>query len=153
LHSAIDVFLRIITLNRQRHYLTRYHTVLGHTLYVPPTWDSMSPEDRYILLRHERVHLRQLRRLGSVGITIVYLFPILPLGLALGRAMLEFEAYKETIRATAEIRGLSAASHPTLREHLVARFTSADYGWMWPFPKMVGRWFDEVVESLSEDRG
>ena len=40
----------------------------------------------------------------------VYLVPFFPLFLAWGRARLEWEAYVETIRATAEVRGLDAAA-------------------------------------------
>ena len=61
---AIDLALKIVTLGSQREYLTRYHTVIGTTLYVPLSWDHTGEVDRVILLRHERVHLRQRRRLG-----------------------------------------------------------------------------------------
>ena len=76
----------------------------------------------------------------------VYLVPILPLGLAWGRARIEWEAYKETIRATAEVYGRAAAER--LRPEIVRRFTSADYGWMWPFPGAVGRWFEGALAEI-----
>ena len=143
LQRAIHVALAVITLGGQRVYLTRYHTVLFGTLWVPDAWDAMSDDDRYILLRHERVHLRQRRRLGDVGMTFVYLVPFFPLFLAYGRARLEWEAYTETIRATVEVRGVEAAE--ALRAHIVARFTGPEYGWMWPFSRAVNRWFDEAL--------
>ncbi|MDF3071419.1 MAG: hypothetical protein K0R38_7020, partial [Polyangiaceae bacterium] len=62
LSRVIDAALRLITLNGQRQYLSHYHTVIGDTLYVPHTWDALGDLDRVILLRHERVHLRQRRR-------------------------------------------------------------------------------------------
>ena len=83
----------------------------------------MSDADRYILLRHERVHLRQRARMGDVAMAFVYLVPILPLGLAWGRARIEWEAYVETIRATAQVHGRPAAER--LRPEIVRRFTSA----------------------------
>src|SRR5690349_2427260 len=113
LSSLIDLGLRLVTLNGQKSYLTRYFTVLGDTLYVPPTWDEMADVDRVILLRHERVHLRQRRRYGSALMTFLYLIPLFPLGLAYGRARIEWEAYTETLRATAELCGLSAARSPS----------------------------------------
>jgi hypothetical protein len=143
LQRAIHVALAVITFGGQRVYLTRYHTVLFGTLWVPDSWDAMSDDDRYILLRHERVHLRQRKRLGDVGMTFVYLVPFFPLFLAYGRARLEWEAYVETIRATVEVRGADAAEG--LREHIVDRFTGPEYGWMWPFPNTVRRWFDEAL--------
>src|SRR5689334_4575016 len=75
LSKIVDLLLKAITLGGQRSYLTRYFTVMGSTLYVPPTWDRMPELDRVILLRHERVHLRQRRRLTFLGMAIVYLLP------------------------------------------------------------------------------
>lgn len=147
LQRAIHVALVVLTAGGQRVYLTRYYTVLFGKLWVPDAWDRLPDEDRYILLRHERVHLRQRRRMGDLVMGFVYLVPILPLGLAWGRARIEWEAYAETIRATAEIRGLAAAA--ALKPEIVRRFVGPDYGWMWPFPRAVGRWFDEVLEEVG----
>lgn len=148
LSQAIDVALRIVTLGGQREYLTRYHTVIGDTLYVPQGWHAMGDLERVILLRHERVHLRQRRRYGGALMTFLYLVPFLPLGLAYGRARIEWEAYTETLRATAELRGVEAAQSPELRELIVSRFTGPDYGWMWPFRRVVEGWYDSVIEQL-----
>lgn len=145
LQKAIDVALKIITFGGQRVYLTRYHTVLFGKLWVPDSWDDMSDDDKYILLRHERVHLRQRKRMGDIVMTFVYLVPFFPLFLAYGRARMEWEAYVETIRATVEVKGVEAASD--LRHGIVSRFTGPDYGWMWPFPKTIHRWFDEALDE------
>ena len=147
LQKAIDVALKIVTFGGQRVYLTRYHTVLFGTLWVPDSWDAMSDDDKYILLRHERVHLRQRKRMGDVVMTFVYLVPFFPLFLAYGRARMEWEAYVETIRATVEVKGVGAAED--LRSHIVGRFTGPDYGWMWPFPKTIHRWFDEAIDEAK----
>jgi hypothetical protein len=149
LQRAISVALAAITLGGQRHYLTRYHTVLFGKLYVPDTWAGMHDDARYVLLRHERVHLRQRRRMGDLAMAFVYLVPFFPLFLAWGRARIEWEAYAETIRATAEVHGLDAAR--ALREEIVARYVGPDYGWMWPFPGVIRRWFGEVLEEVSRD--
>jgi hypothetical protein len=151
LSAAIDVALRIVTLNGQRHYLSHYHTVIGETLYVPETWEDLQDLDRVILLRHERVHLRQRRRYGGPLMAVLYLLPILPVGLAYGRARIEWEAYTETLRATAELRGLQAAQSPELRERIVRRFTGPDYGWMWPFRSVVEGWYDRVIRELCQE--
>lgn len=149
LSRLIDVVLRIVTLGGQSRFLTHYHTVIGDTLYVPPTWDALDDVDRVILLRHERVHLRQRRRYGFVGMAIIYLVPFFPLGLAYGRARLEWEAYVETLRATAEYHGIGAVKAERLRTTIVARFTGPDYGWMWPFRSAVERWYDEAVRKIE----
>jgi len=80
---------------------------------------------------------------------LLYLLPFFPLGLAYGRARLEWEAYTETLRATAELRGLAAAQDPRLRERIVSRFVGPAYGWMWPFRRQVERWYDAVLEELA----
>ena len=147
LQKAIDLFLKAITLGGQRSYLTRYHTVLFGKLYVPDTWDEMTDVDRVILLRHERVHLLQGRRMGFLVMAFVYLLPYFPLGLAYGRARIEWEAYEETIAATLEFKGQAAAL--ALKPWLVERFTGPDYGWMWPFPRTIERWFDIAFDAAK----
>jgi hypothetical protein len=151
LSRAIDLALRVVTLGGQRHYLTRYHTVIGDTLYVPETWGNLSDLERVILLRHERVHLRQRRRYGAALMTFLYLVPFLPLGLAYGRARIEWEAYTETLRATAELCGSSAVGRAELREQIVRRFIGPDYGWMWPFRSVVEGWYDRVLKELQDE--
>jgi len=151
LQRAIHWALAVITLGGQRVYLTRYHTVLFGELWVPDAWETMSDADQYILLRHERVHLRQRKRMGDVVMTFVYLVPFFPLFLAWGRARIEWEAYAETIRATAEVLGIDAAAN--LRPHIVKRFTGPEYGWMWPFPRAVNRWFDEALADVRAELG
>ena len=149
LSRAIDVALRIVTLGGQNRFLTHYHTVIGYTLYVPASWESLGDIDRVILLRHERVHLRQRQRYGFIGMAFIYLVPFFPLGLAYGRARLEWEAYVETLRATAEYYGTDAVKTAALRETIVARFTGPDYGWMWPFRSAVERWYDDAVRRIE----
>lgn len=150
LSHAIDWGLKLVTLGAQRRYLTHYHTVISYTLYVPPGWAQMSDVARVILLRHERVHLRQRRRYGFALFAFLYLVPFLPLGLAYGRARLEWEAYRETLRATAELQGFSALADGQLQAEIVRRFVGADYGWMWPFPAQVQAWIEETLRELEQ---
>jgi hypothetical protein len=145
----VDVLLRILTANQMRTFMTHYHTVIGDTLYVPLSWERMSAVDKIILLRHERVHLKQRRRLTFAGMAFVYLVPFLPWGLAYGRARLEWEAYTETLKATFELLGPDAASSPALRRHIIDRFCNAEYGWMWPFRSQLNRWYDRALRDLG----
>lgn len=147
LQRAIDLFLRIVTLGGMRTYLTRYHTVLFGVLWVPDTWEAMADLDRYVLLRHERVHLRQRRRMGDVVMAFVYLVPFFPLGLAYGRARIEQEAYEETLLATAEVYGLDAARG--LEGFILQRFMGPDYGFMWPFRGSLERWFARSMAAVE----
>jgi hypothetical protein len=147
MQRAIGVALAAVTLGGQRTYMTRYHTLFFGKLYVPETWDAMDDDARYVLLRHERVHLRQAARMGDLRMAFTYLLPILPLFLAWGRARIEWEAYEETIRATAEVYGIDRAR--ALEDEIVRRYVGPDYGWMWPFPRTVRRWFHDVIASLE----
>ena len=149
LQRAIHLALAVVTLGGQRVYLTRYHTVLFGTLWVPDAWSTMTDDDKYILLRHERVHLRQRARMGDLMMSFLYLVPFFPLFLAYGRARIEWEAYVETIRATAEVHGVDAAAN--LRPEIKQRFVGPDYGWMWPFPKTIDRWFDEALADVRAE--
>ncbi len=151
LNRVIDVCLKFITFYGQSGYMTEYHTVLGYTLYVPGDWEQISDIDRVITLRHERVHLRQRRRYTMLGMALLYLLPFFPLGLAYGRARIEWEAYCETLRAVREFRGPQALRSPALRSRIVKQFTSPAYGWMWPFRKTVERWYDQAVQRLTKD--
>ena len=95
------------------------------------------------------MHLRQRRRYGDTVMTFLYLVPFFPLGLAYGRARLEWEAYAETLRATARVFGRDAAFSPTLRRHIIRQFTSGAYGWMWPFEAVIERWYDAALAQLE----
>jgi hypothetical protein len=150
LSAAIDVALKLVTFGAQRAYMTHYHTVIGATLYTPDSWESAAEVDRMIVLRHERVHLRQRRRYGLPLMAFLYFIPFFPVGLAYGRARIEWEAYEETLRATAELCGLEQARSPALRAGIVRRFTGGDYGWMWPFRRQVERWYDQALERLAQ---
>ncbi|MEM6954441.1 MAG: hypothetical protein AAF411_23810 [Myxococcota bacterium] len=141
--KLIDGALRIVTLGGQSRYMTHYVTTIGQTIYLPTSWAERPETERLITLRHEAVHLHQFRRFGIVLMSVLYLLPFFPLGLAYGRARLEWEAYAETLRATRELRGLAAAS--ALRPHITRQFTGPAYGWMWPFEGQVHRWIDDVL--------
>jgi hypothetical protein len=149
LQFAIAVALGIVTLGGQRSYISKYHTVLFGTLWVSDAWEGMDDVARYVLLRHEHVHLKQRQRMGDVVMALVYLFPFFPVGLAWGRARIEWEAYIETIRATAETCGIDAAR--ALENEIVHRYVSADYAWMWPFPTTIRRWFHDVLADIEAE--
>lgn len=152
-----DRFLKLVTFGGQNRYLTDYVTTLGHTIYVPDDWKRTDPLRRYVVLRHEVVHVRQFERWGWIGMVLLYGFFPLPVGLAYGRARLEWEAYAETLRVTAEVFGLVAARDRRLHEEIIGRFTGPDYAWMWPFPSVIRGWIDGCLEEIAarevEDRG
>jgi hypothetical protein len=147
---AADLALRVVTLGGMRTYLTQYVTTLGHTIYVPDDFDAWRPERALEILRHEAVHVRQFERYGWIGMVLLYGLLPLPMGLAYGRARLEWEAYAETLRAIAEVEGIAAAKSTAVHDEIVRRFTGPDYGWMWPFPNAVKRWINEEIAAIEQ---
>jgi hypothetical protein len=149
LHRAIHHALIGLTLGRMRSYLGSYQTTIGRTVYVTADWDDRDPDERYVTLRHEAIHLRQFRRFTLPGMALLYLLLPLPMGLAWCRAYFEKEAYAESVRAAAEVWGPEFPRRDAYRRHVIAQFTGAAYGWMWPFRGDVERWYDEVLATLA----
>ena len=114
MHRGIHVALMAITLGGMRQYLTSYHTTLGQAVYVTPGWDDSCFDQRYVTMCHERVHMRQFRRFGGLGMALLYGLLPLPLGLSYFRARFEKAAYAESIRATAELFGKKPGPEPRL---------------------------------------
>jgi hypothetical protein len=149
---AASVALWMVTLGGQRTYLSHYVTTLGHTIYVPDDFESWPPAYSFAVLRHEAVHVAQFERFGWIAMILLYgLFP-LPMGLAYGRARLEWEAYAETLRAVAEVEGIEAARAQSLHDHIIRRFTGPDYGYMWPFPNVVRGWIAKTLAEIESLR-
>ena len=129
-------------------FMRSYLTIIGFTVWLPTNFDLLSETNKCIALRHERVHMRQMRKLGSVWLFwLLYLFLPLPFGLAWFRANFEKEAYQETLRSYRYYYGtIPGYLRPFFRKQFLGWF----YGWMWPFPSVVDRWYDEVLNETSE---
>jgi hypothetical protein len=148
LMKFIAGFLFFITLGRQRTFQTDYITTIGCVVYVPECWRDNSDIVRTIVLRHERVHMRQKRFFTMPIFTFLYLFFPLPGGLAYFRAVFEMEAYEETIRATVELlpNGADLVRRPEAKQQMVDNFVGPSYFWMWPFRKRMEAWYDAAVD-------
>jgi hypothetical protein len=144
------VLLCAVTLGAQRRYLESYVTTLGRTIYLPRNWEARTTAERYTTLRHERVHLDQFRRYGFLTMALAYLFLPLPMGISFCRMAIERAAYTETIRALYELGGQAAAQGA--RTHIIDQFTTAAYGWMWPFRRSLERWYDREVARCASER-
>ncbi len=147
--KLIHKALVVLTLGQMRGYLDSYQTTLGQRIYVTPSWEARSKADRYMVLCHERIHMRQFRRFTWPGMTLLYLLIPLPMGLAYFRARFEMEAYAESIRAAAEIYGKAHVEESSFREHILKQFSGASYGWMWPFPEFMARWYQRQLDTLE----
>lgn len=135
---------------------------LLNTIGLPTSWDQMSPASKVAMLLHEAQHVRQQLKLGLGNIylgflvqMIIYLFLPLPVGLAYGRAYLEMEAYKESLRGYYLMSGknLLVIDNKNTREHVLSQFSNAHYFWMWPFKRYLNRWYDRVVEEVILEEG
>jgi hypothetical protein len=147
---AIHKLLVVVTFGAMTAYLDSYQTTIRRTVYVTDDWESTPFAQRYITMRHEREHLRQFRRYTTPLMAFLYIFGPLPAGLSWFRAHFEKQGYAESIRAAAEVHGLAYVERHEFRGYVVQQFTSGSYGWMWPFPKAIERWYDGV---LTEIRG
>jgi hypothetical protein len=146
LMKIIDVFLKIITLGHMSTFMTKFITTVGYKVYTPPGWETM---DKIGILRHERVHMRQMRKYGRIWFTLSYLFLPLPTVLAYYRKKYEQEAYEETIRYVAERYGILAAERAEFRENIINHFTGAQYFWTWPWRDSIAFWFDDIIEDIK----
>jgi hypothetical protein len=147
--KLIHKALVVLTIGQMRDYLSSYQTTLGQRIYTTPSWSQRSKADRYMVLCHERIHMRQFRRFTWPGMTLLYLLVPLPMGLAYFRARFEMEAYAESIRAAAEIYGNAHVQEASFREHILKQFSGASYGWMWPFPGFMARWYQQELDKLD----
>jgi hypothetical protein len=152
LQRAIHYALIGVTLGRMRSYLDAYQTTIGSTVYVTCDWDARDPDEKYVTMRHEAIHLRQFRTFTLPGMAALYLLVPVPIGLAWFRAYFEKEAYAETLRAAAEVWGPEAPRRAAFRRRILDQFTGAAYGWMWPFRADLERWYDRVLATIEPAR-
>ncbi len=146
----IAFVLMCITFGRQRLFQTHYITTIGYTVYVPACWESMPELARVVVLRHERVHMRQRRGLSMPLYTLLYVLFPLPGFLAYFRTLFEMEAYEETIKATVELypNGDALVMTRAAKKQMVSNFVGPAYFWMWPFRTRIEEWYDHTVERV-----
>lgn len=133
----------------QTSFMTDYTTTMGTTVYTPSNWPLFAPEQQAEILRHERVHMRQARRLTRPLFSFLYAMIPLPLGLSYFRARFEMEAYAESIAARYEY-GLSLGADE--RARFISYFTTGAYLWMWPFSAAIGAWYDKTVLAVTSGK-
>lgn len=157
-------------------FLEHKKTTIGFTVYVPhlAELEVSDPAGLIITLRHEREHMRDLRRLGRLPYSALYLFPqvlaplalLAPLGLlwaplwglgafvlaaapwpAPGRVWAEKRGYAETIRATR-----AAGRIPNLG-FIASQFTSWSYYRMSWSGGAIRRWVRHVDAAAAAHAG
>jgi len=145
LMKCIHVLLLIVTLGGMSYFQKDFTTTLGYTVYLPLKWGSMSDVSKMIVLRHERVHMRQRRKYGALLFSFLYAFFPLPLFFAYFRMKFEMEAYAESLRAMVEYQ--CQVGGPEQKERFVGYFTGPSYFWTWPWKKRVEKWYDSAVKE------
>lgn len=147
LMKVIDVLLKLITFGLMKNFMSDFTTTFGYTVYTPSSWESWSDAVKLIVLRHERVHMRQRKQLGSFWFGLSYLLLPVPSIWAYYRMKYEMEAYEETIRATFEAYGLKVFSTEN-HDFIIRNFTGASYFWTWPWRKRIEEWYEGVLLKL-----
>jgi hypothetical protein len=135
-----------------RKFMTEYTTVIGWKVYVPETWPTWDWRTRASILRHERVHMRQLRRHGFLLHAVLYLFVPFPFLFAYYRTRFEKEAYEESLHAEVEYWGKECLT-PDRRERMIRRFVREPYFWAWPWRRSIERWYDRAAKKALRDNG
>lgn len=145
--SRLNRFIGRLIWLFNRHYQTRYTTVLFGKVYFPSReWRrQQGPAAIYKTLRHEAVHLRDARRFPVI-FHLSYLL-LLPAGLTV-RSVWELRAYRETIRVEAELRGTVS---DYLIDHIERAFTGPDYLFMCPFKGPLRRTLERYRSEALAD--
>lgn len=148
LMRVINAVLVILTFGKFRSFMTHYITTIGHTVYVPDSWDVLGPSSKYVILTHEKVHMEQSRRYGMFLYSFLYLFMYIPFGYAYWRTKFEKEAYEATIKASAEMYGKPFVRTAAFREKIVRYFIGPDYFYMCINEKRIREWVNDVTSNV-----
>jgi hypothetical protein len=145
--KVLNVLLLIVTVGQANTFMTDFITTINTTVYVPTSWTTLSVGEKCVILRHERVHMRQVKKYSFFLFILAYLLFPLPLGFAWARAKFEMEAYAETLRAWNEYG--ENITQTGFRQDILDQFTTARYGWMYPFSKRIAAWYDATVAQVQ----
>lgn len=146
LMKVINVFLMIITFGQMTSFMVDFVTSIGDTVYLPSNWNTIQVYEQCTVLRHERIHMRQAKKMSRFLFSLVYILLPIPLGLAWGRTKLEMEAYEESLTAWNDY-GVDITL-PANKALITNCFTTGQYGWMWPFSTAISNWYDAAVKRI-----
>lgn len=153
-------------------YLEAFWTTVGLRTARPRIAEAGATSQEWMTILHEAWHAHQARRLGTVLMGLIYLFPLPLLALApvllltghwalalaalaaaaplpaLGRAWLEREAYQVSAALMYAYQGDLPESY--IEGFLVEQFVGPNYYWMWPFRNQVRDWWYAWLHDLRE---
>jgi hypothetical protein len=145
--KSSSLLMKAIGLVFGKRFMDSFVTTILNTVYTPTIWDDLVTEEQCAILRHERVHMRQARKLSFPVFAFLYLLAPVPVCFAWFRTKFEEEAYEETLRASKDY-GMDYLS-PERKASMIHYFTSGDYGLMWVIGSQVEAWFDRTVAKLN----
>lgn len=148
--KILDVLLRVVTFNKMKAFMTTFTTTVGYTVYVPSSWSTMSIRGQVVILRHEAVHMRQVRKYGRLLFGFLYLVCWLPVFRAKWRRDFEMEAYEESLRVLHEFG--EDLANIVLRTRMIAHFTSAEYVWTWTKEADIEAWYDTTTRKIIGEK-
>ena len=162
-HWFLHILICIFTLGFNRKYLSKMTTTGKNSIaWSDAHWKRLNSgidadHDRvWATLMHERVHLRQFKRLGSFKMAVHYLHPPFVIWHH-GRIVTERPGYIQSLRAqwslgnTEMILGaVKFKDGSTYRDRWVSQFTGSNYGWMHLLGrKTVEGWYDAEIRRLQ----
>lgn len=142
----IDRLLRIISFGKMHTYVSDYATTWGEKIYTPVKWNSLTIQQRNVILAHEQVHVDQYKRFGKVLMTLIYIAP-LPIFLAYGRYRIELEAFKATANAMLREYGPGILEGEGFANWTAEQLGGPSYIWAWPFKKSIKK---KMMAYLAE---
>ena len=141
-----SALMKFIAVFLPASFMTDFVTTIHDTSYVPRDWASWGVAGQCVVLRHERIHMRQAKKWTFPLFAFLYLCVFLPIGLAYARAKFEMEAYTETLAAQKDYGEDYACAKN--RAWLLSMFTGPAYGYMWPFTSALNTWIDSTIVAL-----
>jgi hypothetical protein len=153
---VVAIFLKVVTLGKQSGFLKKFTTTSKNLVaWGDDSWQKISDgkpgwdDDIWSTLMHEREHLLTFKKYGVLISALLYVLVFLPMLLAWGRAWFERPGYTATLRCWF-ILDREWACSAKARDWWIGQFTGPNYGWMWPFRKQVGKWYDQELQRLMK---
>ena len=132
-----------------KEFNSRYTTTIGPKIYVNYSWDERTPKERYSVMIHERIHMRQTQKYGLLAFFLVFGLVPAPLKLAYYRMKWEMEAYRIGIYLTYKKGGRKAVLSEKYRNYLLDQFCGPFYLWMWYSERYIMKWLLKIVRQIE----
>jgi hypothetical protein len=146
--KLLGFMVAVFTFGKNKYFLQSYITTVGPVIAVPVGWrEKVDDQIGYLVLQHERIHIRQFKKLGfgnpwlgMAPMGFAYLLLPFPIGFAWCRYAFERAAYLEEAKIAEELYGRGIGYMYV--NHAIEQLTGPNYGWAFPFPKAVRKWFE-----------